>query len=167
MQGCFTWLLLMALAVFVMMSMLRWFEQTSEAVERGEWNRVIFLVVFPFGVWFYPARVSAGRPTPVPQHEPIRGFGKMPRTVEGAEVAAAGAPVARTPVADAPGLKGLKGITDEPPPGTPKEFLGMPVVPPRPKGDAPAKPRVDPEKLAKLRQKMREQGMLGEEKDDN
>ena len=55
----------------------------------------------------------------------------------------------------------LKGLTDEPPPGTPKEFLGMPVVPP--KSAKPARPPVDPEKLAKLKQKMREQGMLGDD----
>ena len=153
MQGCFTWLLLAALAVFVMTSMLRWFEQTSEAVERAQWDRVILLVVFPFGVWFYPSRVGAGRPTPVPQHEPVKGFGKLPKAPD--EPA--------TIPASAPGLKDLQGITDEPPPGTPKEFLGMPAVAPKP---APAKPRVDPEKLAKLRQKMREQGMLGGEADD-
>jgi hypothetical protein len=46
--------------------------------------------------------------------------------------------------------------SDGPPPGTPKEFIGLPKIPPK-------KPRaaVDPEKVAKLRQKMKEQGMLG------
>jgi hypothetical protein len=39
----------------------------------------------------------------------------------------------------------------------------MPVIPPKKK---PARPAVDPEKIAKLRQKMREQGMLPEEGDD-
>jgi hypothetical protein len=53
--------------------------------------------------------------------------------------------------------------SDQPPPGTPAEFLGMPVVPPKKKT---AKPAVDPEKIAKLRQKMREQGMLPDEGDD-
>ena len=163
MQGCFAWLLLAALAVFVMASMLRWFEQTSEAVERAEWDRVALLIVFPFGVWFYPSRVGAGRPTPVPRHEPVKGFGKLPAAREQSTPAE---PLPHRPPADAPGLKGLAGITDEPPPGTPKEFLGMPSVPPKPARPAQATPKVDPEKLAKLRQKMREQGMLGGEKDD-
>ena len=60
---CFSWILLLALAVFVMVSLLRWFEQTSEAVERREWNRVTLLVLVPFAVWFYPSKVAAGRPT--------------------------------------------------------------------------------------------------------
>lgn len=156
MQGCFAWLLLAALAVFVMASMLRWFEQTSDAVERAEWDRVALLLVFPFGVWFYPSRVGAGRPTPVPPHEPVKGFGKLPQApVEPTR----SEPLPHRPPADAPGLKGLPGITDAPPPGTPKEFLGMPAVPPKPAA-AQAKPKVDPEKVARLRQKMREQGML-------
>jgi len=56
------------------------------------------------------------------------------------------------PVAPAP-------RADQPPPGTPKEFLGMLVTPARRRAPTP----VDPEKLAKLKQKMREQGMLGED----
>ena len=50
---------------------------------------------------------------------------------------------------------------DGPPPGTPSEFLGLPKIPPKKKPAA-----VDPDKLAKLRQKMREQGMLPEENDE-
>jgi hypothetical protein len=47
--------------------------------------------------------------------------------------------------------------SDQPPPGTPKEFLGLPKVPPpKPK----AKSAIDPEKIAKLKEKMRQQGML-------
>jgi hypothetical protein len=152
---CFSWLLLLALAVFVMVSLLRWFEQTSEAVERREWNRVTLLVLMPFAVWFYPSRVAAGRPTAVPHHEPVRGFGSLPKEKRGAEASAAGS---ATPASGS----ALKGLTDEPPPGTPKEFLGMPVVPPKAKGP---RPPVDPEKLAKLRRKMIEQGMLKEEED--
>ena len=57
----------------------------------------------------------------------------------------------------------LSGLTDEAPPGTPKEFLGMPVVPPKSKV---SKPPPDPDKLAKLRRKMIEQGMLKEEPQD-
>jgi hypothetical protein len=50
---------------------------------------------------------------------------------------------------------------DRPPPGTPKEFLGMPVIPPKSKKAKSA--AVDPDKVAKLMKKMREQGMLPEE----
>ena len=72
---------------------------------------------------------SAGRPVPVPHHEPVRGFGTAPT---------------KTP--------------DGPPPGTPKEFLGIPTIPPaKPKHPKPA---ADLDKIARLKQKMREQGML-------
>ena len=45
---------------------------------------------------------------------------------------------------------------DTPPPGTPKEFLGMPVIPPKPKRPS----SIDPDKVEQLRKKMRDQGML-------
>ena len=135
-MGCFTWIILFAGAVIVLMSVIRWFEQTSEAVDRGWWNKLAILVLAPFTVWFFPSRVSAGRATPVPRHEPVRGFG-------------AAIPRASRDAASPP---------DEPPPGTPAEFLGLPAVPP-PSQRKPRAP-VDPEKLAKLKQKMREQGML-------
>src|SRR5687768_6928548 len=145
---CLTWLLLFALAVFVMVSLLRWFEQTADAVDQREWGKVALLVAVPFSAWVYRSRVASGRPTAVPHHEPVRGFGPVPKERPApAQPAPAAQPASRLP-----------GVTDAPPPGTPKEFLGMPVVPP--KGMRPARPPVDPEKLAKLRQKMREQGML-------
>ena len=145
---CLLWLLLFAFAVFVMMSLLRWFEQTADAVDQREWEKVVLLVAFPFAAWFYRSKVGAGRPTAVPRHDPVRGFGPLPKEK----------PAPQSP--PAPGQR-LPGVTDEPPPGTPREFLGMPAVPPR--GAKPARPAVDPEKLAKLKQKMREQGMLPEE----
>lgn len=151
---CFSWLVLLVVAVFVMISLLRWFEQTSEAVERREWNRVLWLILFPFAVWFYPSKVSAGRPTAVPRHEPVRGFGPLPKEQPAVTHAA--------PAASAPAMTRLPGVTDEPPPGTPKEFLGMPVVPPKAKQ---AKAAVDHDKLAKLRRKMIEQGMLKDDDD--
>ena len=147
---CFSWLVLLAVAVFVMVSLLRWFEQTSEAVERREWNRVWLLVLMPFVVWFYPSKVSAGRPTAVPRHEPVRGFGSMPK--------APARPLEETerPAAEAEGL--AAPLADGPPPGTPKEFLELPKVPPpKPRGKSSS---VDLDRIAKLRQKMREQGML-------
>jgi hypothetical protein len=148
---CFTWLLLLVAAVLFMVSLLRWFEQVTEAVERGWWNKVFVLLAAPFMVWFYPSKVAAGRPSAVPRHEPVRGFGSVPLT-----------PTARpqqtqstsTPTAAPP----TTAPSDGPPPGTPKEFIGLPKVPPKKKPAA-----IDPEKLAKLKQKMKEQGMLGDE----
>lgn len=156
---CLTWLLLFALAVFVMASLLRWFEQTADAVDEREWDKVALLVAVPFAAWFYKSKVSAGRPTAVPLHDPVRGFGPLPKEKPAPVSAQAAAPPAAPPATGAL----LPGVTDEPPPGTPKEFLGMPVIPP--KTAKPARPPVDPEKLAKLKQKMREQGMLPEEGD--
>ena len=136
MTGCFTWLLILALIVLAIVSLLRWFEQTIEAVENRWWNKLVLLVVVPFSAWFFPSKVSAGRPTAVPRHEPVRGFGSMPKAPK------------QTPQAPA---------ADEPPPGTPSEFIGMPVIPPK-KTNQRTGP--DPDKMAKLRQKMKEQGML-------
>ena len=153
---CFLWLLLFAFAVFVMMSLLRWFEQTADAVDERNWEKVALLVAVPFAVWFYRSKVSAGRPTAVPLHEPVRGFGPLPKD----KPTSTAVPTVETPAAP---RSRLPGVTDEPPPGTPKEFLGMPTIPP--KSAKPARPAVDPEKLAKLKQKMREQGMLKDEPD--
>jgi hypothetical protein len=102
------------------------------------------LIAMPFSVWLFPPRVSAGRPSSVPVHEPVRGFGGLPRGGIN--------PSINPPAANA----------DEPPPGTPREFLVKPQVPPP--GTKP-KPRaaVDPDQVAKLRRKMRDQGMLGPE----
>ena len=137
MQSCIVPLILVAIAIFVMVSLLRWFEQTTEAVEQRWWNKVTLLLVMPFAVWLYPSKVAAGRPTPVPRHEPVRGMGTAPKIKP----------------------EPTPGVPDVPPPGTPKEFLGKPVIP-KPK---PSKGAIDPEQVAKLREKMREQGMLDEE----
>jgi hypothetical protein len=137
MSGCIVPLIALALAVFVLLSVLRWFEQITEAVDAGWWNKVALLLVMPFATWLFPSRVSAGRPTAVPHHEPVRGFGVAPTH------------------SSAPS----PGRAEGPPPGTPSEFIGPPKVPP-PK---PKKAAVDPEKIAKLRQKMKEQGMLGDD----
>ena len=86
-----------------------------------------------------------------PRHEPVRGFGTIkskPATATEEEI-----PVARVASSPPPPPPPDEG----PPPGTPPEFLGMPVIPPKRKKSGAA---VDPEKLAKLKQKMREQGML-------
>jgi len=160
---CFAWLLLIGVGVFVMVSLLRWFEQTAEAVERREWNRVALLLAVPFAVWFFPSRVSAGRPTAVPRHEPVRGFGTVPKERTVPSDAKPQTADAKPQAAGAGATPKLSGLTDEAPPGTPKEFLGMPVVPPKSKV---SKPPPDPDKLAKLRRKMIEQGMLKEEPQD-
>lgn len=136
---CFAWLGLVVVAVLVMVTILRWFEQTTEAVEQRWWNKVLLLVLAPFSVWFFSSRVAAGRPTAVPRHEPVRGFGTVPLT---------------------PRAQALSTSTDVPPPGTPKEFLGLAPIPSKKK---PGKSAIDPEKIAKLKQKMKEQGMIDDE----
>jgi len=151
---CVVWLVLFAFAVFVMMSLLRWFEQTADAVDQREWDKVTVLLAFPFAAWLYRSKVGSGRPTAVPHHDPVRGFGPLPKEKPSPQAPTTGASTTTS------GSR-LPGVTDEPPPGTPKEFLGMPVVPA--KSAKPARPPVDPEKLAKLKQKMRDQGMLPDE----
>lgn len=132
-MGCFSTILVLVIFVMVVVSLIRWFEQITQAVDNGWWNKVTVLIFMPFTVWFYPSNVAAGRPIPVPHHEPVRGFGT--------------APTKSPPPSD-----------DQPPPGTPKEFLGMPTIPPpKPRH---AKPAADLDKIARLKQKMREQGML-------
>ena|SRR5687767_6070746 len=161
MQGCFTWLLLVAGGIFLMLTLIRWFEQTADAVDRRQWNRAMLLVAFPFAAWFYSAKVVAGRPTPVPVHEPVRGMGSLPKTKVKDTAAADTAPPPPAPTPIVPAVAARPVAADDgPPPGTPKEFVGKPVIPPKRKG---AKPAVDPEKLARLRQKMRDQGMLDDE----
>ena len=154
-MGCFTTILFLVGGVFVMVTMIRWFEQVTEAVELSWWNRVFVLLAMPFTVWFFPSRVSAGRPVMPPRHEPVRGFGKLPK---------GGVLDPTTPDADESGPQPIalhereRMQEDQPPPGTPPEFLVKPKIPrPKLKG---ARPAVDPDKLAKLKQKMREQGML-------
>src|SRR5436305_15317862 len=75
MQSCFVPLLLFAIGVLVLMTLLRWFEQTAEAVDNGWWDKLLLLVFAPFVVWLFPGKVGAGRPTPGPRHEPVRGVG--------------------------------------------------------------------------------------------
>jgi hypothetical protein len=142
MGTCFFVFLFLLAGLFTVATAVRWFEQTAEAVDQRWWNKLTLLVLMPFAVWLFPSRVSAGRPTAVPRHEPVRGFGGLPK---------GGIAEPVVPVSPA---------TDGPPPGTPKEFLGMPKIPPKKSGPRSS---VDPEKLAKLRQKMKEQGMLDEE----
>ena len=146
---CFTTILTVVLGVFLLASLIRWFDEATEAVANGWWNRVSLLLLFPFSCWFYPTKVAAGRPTPVPHHEPVRGFGSIPKSKPSAAPSVEEQPRAATAASTA---------EDQPPPGTPAEFLVKPKIPPK-------KPKVemDPEKIAKLKAKMREQGMLGDE----
>jgi hypothetical protein len=150
---CFLWILIPAGIVFVFMTIQRWFEQTEEAVEQRLWSKLIILVLMPFSVWLFPHRVGAGRLVPVPRHEPVRGFGVGTKP--------AGAPTPSHPADEVP-LASVAPAphSDQPPPGTPPEFLGMPVIPPKSRNPRPGP---DLEKLAKLRQKMREQGMIPED----
>ena len=153
-MGCFNLLLLAAAAIGTMLTLLRWFEQTADAVDAGDWNRTTLLIFFPPLVWTYASRVSAGRPIPVPRHEPVRGFGSVPLTPKDSRPVVSPQQSLPTPASPRP-----FSPSDQPPPGTPKEFLGMPVIPPKKKV---ARSAPDPEKLARLRQKMKDQGMLDE-----
>jgi hypothetical protein len=148
-MGCFTWILLLAGAVFLMISVIRWFEQTTEAVDQGWWDKLVLLVVMPFSVWFFTSRVSAGRPSPVPRHEPVRGFGSVGGKKQEPPLATRAVSPAAAPVE-------LPPPSDQPPPGTPAEFLVKPAVPAK----KAVKSAVDAEKLEKLRRKMIQQGML-------
>jgi hypothetical protein len=121
MTSCFAWILLPAMLILTMVSMIRWFEQVTEAVDLGWWNKVFLLVMAPPVVWMFESKIAAGRPSAFPRHEPVRGFGIQP---------------------PAPGEK-------------PK----IPTPPPKKK-----KPPFDPSAVEKLRQKMREQGMLDQPK---
>src|SRR5258706_1939468 len=132
---CLSTILAVVVGVFMLASLIRWFDEATEAVQNGWWNRVSLLLLFPFSCWFYPTKVAAGRPTPVPRHEPVRGFGSMPKSKP-------------TPT---------PAFEDQPPPGTPKEFLTKPQIPPTKKAE------LDPGKIANLKAKMTEQGMLGDE----
>lgn len=144
-MGCVKILVIGIVFVLLMITFIRWFEQTAEAVDRGWWSKLVLLLVCPFVVWFFPARVGTGRSIPVPHHEPVRGFGSVPKSRGEVQPGPGGG--ADLP---APGFR-----LDEPPPGTPREFLGLPTVPP-----LKPKPSSDPEKIAKLKEKMRQQGML-------
>jgi len=146
---CLSTILAVVVGVFMLASLIRWFDEATEAVQNGWWNRVGLLLLFPFSCWFYPTKVAAGRPTPVPHHEPVRGFGSLPKTKPTAAPIAQDQPRAATTTSSA---------EDQPPPGTPKEFLEKPKIPPK-----KPKPELDPDKIAKLKAKMREQGMLGDE----
>jgi hypothetical protein len=142
-MGCFTWLVLVAASVLLLVSVVRWFEQLTDAVEQRQWSRAALLIVVPPCTWLFPSRVSAGRPTAVPHHEPVRGFGKV-----SLEMPVASREDQTQPAAQAP------------PPGTPAEFIGLPNIPMKKPSSRPA---VDPDKLARLKQKMREQGMLDDD----
>jgi hypothetical protein len=145
MGACFTWFILLAMAVASLLGLVRWFEQTIEAVDNAWWRRLAMLVVCPPSALFYRSRVQAGRAVPVPRHQPVRGFGIAPPAPKPGADNADPLPVESLP------------STDGPPPGTPAEFIGMPVMP-APKKKIRA--AVDPAQLEKLRQKMRQQGML-------
>ncbi|MEO6434304.1 MAG: hypothetical protein ABIP55_00885 [Tepidisphaeraceae bacterium] len=129
----------------MMVTFIRWFEQTAEAVDNRWWNKLSLLLACPFVVWLYPSKVGTGRASPVPHHEPVRGFGSVPKSKSSASV-----PIGLAEASSPPAVS-----RDEPPPGTPKEFLGLPnVSPPKRKSS------IDPNQIAKLKEKMRQQGML-------
>src|SRR5262245_3049623 len=134
---CFSTVIAIVLGVFLLASLIRWFDEATEAVQNGWWNRVSLLLLVPFRCSLYPTKVAAGRPTPVPRHEPVRGFGSLPKSRPETTAATS------TP---APTFAPASTPDDQPPPGTPKEFLEKPKVPPR-----KPRPELDPEKIAKLK----------------
>src|SRR5882724_959381 len=79
MGGCLSVVILAAAFVFVIASLLRWFEQTTDAVDHRDWNKLTVLLTFPFLVWRYESKVVAGRPVALPRFEPVRGFGGLPK----------------------------------------------------------------------------------------
>src|SRR5256885_1204335 len=118
MSICFGTLFLIVSGVIVMISMLRWFEQTRDAVDDQNWSRLMLLVVAPPAVWLFPARVSAGRPIPIAKFEPVRGFGGLPKGGI-VDPTTAEVPVSvESRAEDGPAQRS----NDGPPPGTPKEF---------------------------------------------
>ena len=161
MTGCFTPILLLVVGVVVIMSLIRWFEQTGDAVDRRQWDRMTLLIVFPFAVWFFPSKVGANRPTAVPRHEPVRGMGTAPK--QRAEAATLQSAAGTVPAPDTPSIPRAARADDGPPPGTPQVFLGMPKIPP--KKPKPPPTGADLDRIEKLRRKMREQGMLGDAED--
>lgn len=115
MMGCLAWVALFVLAIA---SIIRWFEQITDAVDERLWSRVMLLTAVPLTVWFFPSKVSAGRPVAVPLHEPARGFGAAPA---------------------------MPGNTAKPP------------------AKKKSRAAVDPEAIARLKRKMRQQGMIEDE----
>src|SRR3954463_5662742 len=111
-MGCFYTIVFLAGFVFVMVTFIRWFEQTAEAVDNGWWNKVSVLLMMPFAVWFYPSRVAAGRPPRAPHPEPVRGFGSLPKSP--AAGAPAPAPVPQSTPAPTPAP--APSPSDQPPP---------------------------------------------------
>ena len=79
-MGCFRFILVAVAFLLVVITVIRWFEQTAEAVDNRWWNKLALLIACPFVVWLYPSRVGTGRATPVPHHEPVRGFGSLPKS---------------------------------------------------------------------------------------
>src|SRR5438874_862074 len=110
-MGCFTSIVLICGFIFVMVTLLRWFEQITDAVDESHWNKVALLILMPFAVWLFRSKVSAGRATPFPLHEPVRGFGEKPTRRPVADVS-------ENQEDDVP-IAAL--APDEPPPGTPQE----------------------------------------------
>ena len=149
-MNCLGYIFILFAIAFALLTLLRLFEQVADAIDHRWWSKLFALLMCPFTVWMFPSRVALGRPTAVPMHQPVRGFGSLPKQKTDPTPDRA---IPQSPVPVLP-------IDDGPPPGTPPEFLVKPQVPP--KKAKPANP-IDADKIARLRQKMREQGMLGDE----
>lgn len=163
-MACFSLILLVVGAIFLLNTLFRWSEQTADAVDAGDWHKLILLTCMPFAVWLFPGKVKAGRPVLPPRHEPVRGFGSVknvkPAIDQSAEKLST-PPSTPAPASPLPPIRVATALinpaqNDGPPPGTPAEFIGLPKIPPAKKKAQP----VDPEKMAMLKKKMREQGLL-------
>ena len=64
-MSCFSLILFLAGFVMIMVTFIRWFEQTTEAVDNGWWNKIFVLLMCPFTVWFFPSASRVGRAFPV------------------------------------------------------------------------------------------------------
>ena len=73
-MGCFSTILLIVTFIFVIVTLIRWFEQVTEAVDNRWWNVAFVLLAMPFTVWLFPSRTSAGRPTAVPHGTRFAGI---------------------------------------------------------------------------------------------
>lgn len=77
MTSCFAWLLLIGFAIFMMVTLIRWFDVVTEAVDHKEWARVAILVLIPLTAWRYESKLSSGRPGFIARHQPVMGFGDV------------------------------------------------------------------------------------------
>jgi len=50
-MGCLIWLAILAVGIFMVLSVIRWYEQATDAVDSGRWDKVSLLLILPPAVW--------------------------------------------------------------------------------------------------------------------